>query len=493
MNFRLVAKHLAMFVFAAGGFMLPAAAWAVYETDWPSLLAFLGSMACAGALGGVLRWLGRPRVDVLTQREALGLVSISWFFIAGIGALPYVLAGVLGPIDAYFESMSGFTTTGSTVIVNIEATPKSILLWRSFTQWLGGMGIIVLFIAVLPYLGAGGKLLFRSETTGPDTRGITPRIHDTASILYRIYIGFTIAEVLALMLAGMGFYDALTHTFSTISTGGFSPKQASVGAFNSVAVELIIIFFMICGGVNFALYFAMFRRRDWKIPLRDTEWKIFIAILVVATSLIALNLVFAAPPDAPPGVDGTYGFGKALRVAAFQVVSIMTTTGFGTDDFDNWPHFSQMIMVLVMFIGGCAGSTAGGMKVVRIIMLAKMAYWSLETTFRPKTIRAVRVSGEVVDDDVQKRVQTFFTIYIVWFVAGSIFMSMLGLPFETALSAVITTLGNVGPGLELVGASEDFSVVPAAGKLFLTVCMVLGRLELFSVCVLFIPAFWRHS
>jgi trk/ktr system potassium uptake protein len=497
MNYRILAKYLGVFSMCIGLLMLPSAGWALFFKEWMALAALVEAMVVSLAIGGLLALWGRTAAPQFYQREALGLVGVGWIVAAGLGALPFVFSGVLGPIDAYFESMSGFTTTGSSVFGAQEflSTPKSIMFWRSFTHWLGGMGIIVLFIAVLPYLGAGGKQLFKSESPGPDPRGLKPRIKDTASILYKIYVGFTIAQTIALMMAGMSLYKALCHTFGTLATGGFSTEVASVGAFNSVAVDVIIIFFMVCAGSNFALYFTVLRGDFKRGPWYDTEWRVYIGILVVCTVAVTFNLL---------GWEGTFGgdtasaaprygsFGEALRYASFQVVSIMTTTGFCTADFDQWPHFSRMLMVMLMFVGGCAGSTGGGLKVVRIVVLLKMAYGRLESTFRPKTIRAVRVSDEVVDDGVQRTVYGFFVLYIVWFAGGCLVMSAMGLPFQTALTSVAATLNNIGPGLEAVGAVMNYAAVPALGKVFLSLCMVLGRLELFSILVLFVPSFWRR-
>ncbi len=491
MNLRLVAKYLGYFCLATGVFMVPAAAWAVYFREWAALGAFAISLLISGGIAAGLHRASKQAEDTFSQREALGLVSLSWFAVAAVGSLPYLLSGTLGPVDAYFESMSGFTTTGSTVIQNIESTQKSILFWRALTQWLGGMGIVVLFIAVLPYLGAGGKQLFKSESTGPDPRGLSPRIRDTASMLYKLYLGMTAAMIAALMFGRVGFYDAVCHTLTTVSTAGFSTRQASIGAFDSVYVEIVVMIFMVVAATNFALFFSMIRGNKG-ILLRDTEWRIFIGVLSVAIVLITANLMFGQHQGGA-GADGGYSFSRALRVGAFQATSIMTSTGYSTDNFDVWPHFSRALIIVLMFVGGCAGSTAGGMKILRLIILVKIAYWRLEQTFRPKTVRAVRVSGQVVGDDIQRRVLTFLVLFLVWLAGGTLFMSALGLPFETALSSVIVTLNNIGPGIDMISADSDFSQIPVVGKMFLTLCMALGRLEMFSVCVLFIPSFWKHS
>ncbi len=494
MNYRLVSKYLGHFTFAISLLMLPSLGWAVVYGERDAVWAFVESMAMGGAVGLGLTMVGHRAGNRMFQREGLALVGLGWLLSAAIGALPYVTAGVLQPIDAYFESMSGFTTTGSTVITDIDGTEKSILFWRSFTHWLGGMGIIVLFVAVLPYMGAGGKQLFKSESPGPDPRGLSPRIKDTASILWKIYVGLTVVQTACLMLAGMSLYDALCHTFGTLATGGFSTRGASIAYYDSIAVETIIIVFMVIAGGNLALYFAMLRGKR-RALIENTEWCVYMGILALSILIITLNLVgmqwhaqhdgATAPPD--------YSLAHAFRVSAFQVVSIMTTTGFGTDDFDQWPYFSRMLLVMLMFIGGCAGSTGGGMKVVRIMMLLKIAYWRVESTFRPKTIRTLRIGGHAVDDDVQRTVQGFFILYILVFALGTLFMSFLGLPFQTAVTAVAATLNNIGPGLEHVGAIQNFAFIPGAGKLCLTLCMAMGRLELFSICVMFLPSFWRHS
>jgi len=493
MNYRLLSKYLGQFAIAIGLLMLPSAGWAVYFKEWTALNALLLATAISCGVGGLLMTIGRNAPPNMHQREALSFVGFSWLLAAGLGAIPYVFAGGVGWVDAYFESMSGFTTTGSSVLTNIESTAKSILFWRSFTHWLGGMGIVVLFIAVLPYLGAGGKMLFKSESPGPAPQGLRPRIKDTASILYKIYLALTVVETLALMAAGMNLYEALCHTFGTLATGGFSTRQASIGAFDSVAVDTIIIFFMICAGTNFALYFAMLRG-NWKAPWKDTEWRVYMLLLVLCTFAVTVNLlgVGGAEPGLPKTQAVYSSIGSALRYASFQVVSIMTTTGYCTADFDTWPHFSRMLLVMLMFVGGCAGSTGGGMKVVRLIVLLKMAYWRLEYTFSPKTIRVVRINGEVVEEGIQRTIYAFFVLYLMWFAGGTLFMSWLGLSFQSAATSVAATLNNIGPGLERVGATHDYHLVPAVGKIFLSLCMVLGRLELFSILVLFVPAFWNR-
>ncbi len=491
MNYRLISKYLGFFTGAIGLLMLPSMLWAMYYSEWSAFQGFLLSVIVTALIAGLLIKLGATASTKMFQREALFMVTSSWFVAAIIGAIPFVFTGSLGPIDAFFESMSGFTTTGSTVIIDIESQAKSLLFWRSFTQWIGGVGIVVLAVAVLPYLGAGGKQLYKTESTGTDPRGITPRIKDTASMLYKTYLALTLLMTILLIMAGMSFYDAICHTLSTLSSGGFTTKQLSIGAYDSVAIEWIVIFFMMVAGTSLSLIFMMFVK-DWKAPFKDAEWRTYMGIMIGACILISLNLIFGTHFENGVAVKDGYGIGEAFRKTMFQVVSIITGTGFGTDDYEQWPHFSRMLLFVGMFLGGCAGSTAGGIKMVRIHILSKMAFWRIENTFTPKTVRAVRINDHVIDDDTRKSVNTFFVLYIGCFAFGAIFMSMLGLPFESAMGSVAATLNNIGPGFDMVGPSQDFSQVPVLGKLFLSLCMAMGRLELFCICVMFVPDFWRH-
>ena len=496
MNYRLLAKYVGLAIVTLGLVMIPCTIWALYYGEWLSLQAMLISAAICGSTGGLLMLAGWNASPLILQREALALVGLVWIAVSLLGGLPYVFSGTLGYVDALFETSSGFTTTGATVLQDIEGASHTILFWRAFSHWLGGIGIIVLFVAVLPYLGAGGKQLFKAEITGPDPRGLRPRIRDSAKMLYRIYLAFTVCQTAAYMAAGMPFFEALCHTLGGLSTGGFSPRQMSIEAYDSVAIEVITIVFMMIGGTSFALFFAMMRGHRWAL-FKDTEWRYYIGILAVATLLVTINLMFPHsmfPTEEDyaswPG-DTAYSAGEALRAASFQVVSVMTTTGFVTDDFDAWPHFSRVLLVTLMFIGGCAGSTAGGIKVVRVVMLFKMIHARIERTFRPKTVRALRINGEVVEEEVQLMVYGFFGLYLLCFMGGLLYLSAIGLPFETAIGAIFGTLNNIGPGLEHVGPALDYSTIPAAAKVFLSLFMVVGRLEIFSLAVFLIPSFWR--
>jgi len=509
MNYSLVLKLLGFLAIAYAVAMLAPLGCALWYGEQASLVAFGASIGISAAVAIVLIWIGRHAPDTMRQRESLALVGITWFLASILGAFPFLLSGTFAsPIDALFESTSGITTTGSTVLADIEAAPRSILFWRSMTQWMGGIGIAVLFVAVLPYLGAGGKQLFKLEAPGPESQSFRPRIRDTAAFLCRLYLGLTIVLFVIFLFEGMTPFDAICHTFTTVATGGFSTRQASIAAFDSVLIEGTVILFMVISAINFGLFFAMLKG-DRTAVWRNTEFRVFIGILVFATAAITLNLMGvhgdsrgAREGVIQQGVEGAryadaenreYAAGEALRMAAFQVASIGTTSGFVTADFDAWPHFSRSLLLLLMFVGACAGSTAGGFKIVRILMLLKMAFWRLEQSFRPKTIRIVRIGDDVVDEEIQRRVSGFFVLFSVWFVLGTLLLSAYGLPFETSTTAVLATLNNIGPGLGLVGASVDYHLLPPEVKLFLSFCMILGRLEIFTICVLFIPSFWRSE
>jgi trk system potassium uptake protein TrkH len=493
LNWRVVSKLLGLLFICIGLSMIFSLLWAVHyrhETTpfdaaapMSTIAAFAVSMAISCALGAALFLIGRHTTQDVFRKEGLFVVGAGWLLTAALGALPFVLSGVLpNYVDAYFESMSGFTTTGSTVIVQIETVPKGILFWRDFTHWLGGMGIIVLFLAVLPVLGAGGKQLFRSEVPGPTPDGLTPRIKETATILWLIYLGFSVVEALLLWAQDMSLFDAQCHTFGTMATGGFSTRQASIGAFG-LGSQITIIVFMVFAGTNFSLYYQLLRGRPLAM-FKDVEWRVYIGLLVAATAAVTINLMAQEA--------GVYRkLGQALHAAVFQVVSIMTTTGYGTADFDTWPQFSRFLLVVLMFIGGCAGSTGGGMKVARVIILARAAVLRLEKVFRPQTVRALRVGGVVISEDTIHSVSGFFVLFMGVFVLATLVVAGTGASLVTSFSSVAATLNNIGPGLDVVGSTGDYSSLHVLAKVVLSLCMVMGRLELFAIMVLLVPAFWR--
>jgi len=413
------------------------------------------------------------------------LVAGGWILASAFGTLPYVLAGTFPSyLDAYFEAMSGFTTTGATVfdpLVNsIESQPHGILLWRSLTQWLGGMGIITLFVALFPMLGIGAAHLVEAEMPGPQAERLTARIRDTAKAIWLLYIGFSILEFISLWLARMPVFDALTVTFSTMPTGGFTPTTSSIGAYNSLA-QSIVTFFMVVAGVNFGLFYFLLWKRQLKRLVTNSEFRLYIALLIGACLFIALNLT----------MSGGESIGQAFRYSSFQVVSIMTTTGFVTTDFNVWPEFAKTALLILMVIGASAGSTGGALKVIRLLVLFKYAYRRILLAFNPQAVIPLKVGGEVLSERVTSGIIGMSILYFVTFLAGFLVMSTMVPDQITALSSVAATLGNVGPGLGSVGPTANYLWIPPPGKVVLIICMLVGRLELFTVLMLFTPAFWR--
>jgi trk system potassium uptake protein TrkH len=443
--------------------------------------AFVFSAGICFVVGGLLFMLCKSPKE-LSIREGFAVVTFGWMVFAVFGALPYLISGaVASPLDAVFETMSGFTTTGSTILTEVESLPQSLLFWRSLTQWLGGMGIIVLSLAILPMLGVGGMQLFKAEVPGPTADRLKPRIQDTAKMLWGVYFLLTIVEILLLMLGGMSFFDALCHSFATLATGGFSIKNASIAAYNSSYIDGVVTLFMILAGINFALHFQVLSGKV-KDFFRSEELRVYLGIILIATIVIMIC----------NWSDGVYRqFGENLRYSIFQVSSIITTTGFGTADFELWPVLAQYLLVLLMFIGGCAGSTAGGMKVARILLLFKHVQVQLFRLIHPRAIRLVKLGNRAVDKEVLQAILGFFALFVGVFVIGSLLVAASGMDLVSSGAAVVACLANIGPGLGTVGPVDNFAQVPAFGKSVLIVCMLMGRLELFTVLVLFFPSFWR--
>ena len=448
-------------------------------TGGPEAFPILLSLICTSA-GGLLGSLSyRRRVDI-GAREGFAIVTAAWILFSAFGALPFYFAGMLPSYtDAYFEAMSGFTTTGATVLTDIEKHPLALLFWRSFMQWLGGMGIIVLSLAILPMLGVGGMQLYKAEVPGPVPDRLVPRIRQTAILLWGIYLLLSGIQVLVFFLLGMPFVEALLHTFSTMSTGGFSPKAASIGAYQSAAIDTVTIVFMFLASVNFVFHFQALRGNFG--AYRHPEFRFYVGSVLIAIALMTLTLWGPVYPD----------FSAALRYGAFQVVSIVSTTGFGTADYATWPVFGQFLLLCLMLVGGCAGSTSGAIKHIRSLLLFKVAYDHLYKLVHPKAVRHVKIGGRVVPKDVLDGVHVFVLLYFLSFFVATAGLTLLDVDLITAIGAVAATLGNVGPGLGLVGPMENFAAVPALGKWMLGACMVLGRLELFTVLILFTPDLWR--
>ena len=410
------------------------------------------------------------------------MVSLTWLVFSLFGALPFYLSGAIPSYtNAFFETISGFTTTGASVLNDIESMSHGILFWRSITQWLGGMGIIVMALAILPILGIGGMQLFIAEVPGPTPDKLHPRIKGTAKRLWGIYILLTAIEVVFLYFGGMSLFDAINHSFTTMATGGYSTKQLSIAHFDSAYIEYVISAFMFLAGMNFTLsFFAL--KLDFKKIWKNEEFIWYLSVTILATLFISFFLI----------LNQNAGIENAFRDALFQVISIITTTGFITVDYMLWPPFVVVVLFVLMFIGGSAGSTGGGPKVIRIMLLLKNSYFEFKRIMHPKAIIPVRLNTHAVDPKIIANIQAFMVVYIIVFVIGTIVMSSLGLDLDTAMGAVIATLGNIGPGIAGVGPAYNFYDIPDAGKWFLSFLMLIGRLELFTVLVLFTPYFWKR-
>jgi trk system potassium uptake protein TrkH len=463
-------------------FLLTPIPFSYYYNDG-MVTTFLVCSLLGVLLGGGLVCAFVPEED-LGYRDGFAVVVFSWLGLALLGALPYYFSGSMDSfVDCIFESMSGFTTTGSTILTKVEVLPESVLFWRALTHWLGGMGIIVLTLAILPLLGIGGMQLFQAEMPGPTKDRLAPRIQDTARILWSVYVLFTAAEILLLMLGGVSFFDAVCHAFATLATGGFSTHTTSVGFFNSAYVESVIIFFMMVAGVNFSLHYQGLRGR-LSAYWQNEEFRFYISLTFLSVLIIVLaNLIY-----------GTYdSVSEAVRTGFFQVASIITTTGFGTADFDQWPPVCKILLVSLMFVGGCAGSTGGGIKHVRLLLFFKYARLQLRTLVHPQAVGAIKLGKVKVPREVLISILGFFALYVAFFFLATLVVTALGVDIVTGSTAVVATLNNIGPGLNLVGPVQHYGHLPPLAKVVLTVCMLAGRLELYTVAVLLTPDFWAMA
>jgi trk system potassium uptake protein TrkH len=417
---------------------------------------------------------------VINHREGMVIVSLAWAACGFFGALPFALGGFPSFTDAFFESVSGFTTTGASVLTDIEALPRGLLLWRSLTHWLGGMGIIVMTIAILPFLGVGGMQLYKAEVPGPVTDKLQPRIKDTAMSLWKVYVLFTAAEVVLLMFGGMDVFESVCHSFGTMATGGFSTRNASIAAYDSAYFDYVISFFMLVASLNFALHFQLFRGRPLAL-WRDPEFRFFMIFVVVLTAIVTVSIQGA----------NYASWAEAARFGVFQVASIISTTGYATADYELWLPLPQGLLLLCMFVGGCAGSTAGGIKCMRVLLLIKHAYRELFRLVHPRAVLPLRFGPKLVKEEVLASIWGFFVLYIALFVVSSLSLAALDVDVLTSFASVVACIGNVGPGLGGVGPTDNYAAIPILGKWVLSFCMLLGRLEIYTILVLFVPEFWR--
>lgn len=480
MNILLTLRLLgALLLFLAATLLIPIP-FSLYFGDGAAAALLLSALLSLAA-GAGLFYSCRSDKE-LSLREGFAVVTFGWLLFSIFGALPFLFSGAIpGILDAIFETMSGFSTTGATILTDIESLPESMLLWRALTHWLGGMGIIVLSLAILPMLGVGGMQLFKAEVPGPTADRLKPRIQDTAKLLWGVYVLLTAVETLLLMFGGMNFYEALCHAFATLATGGFSTKNASVGAYQSAYIDWVVTFFMFLAGINFSLHYHALRGRVheyWK----SEEFRCYLGITLGATLLLVIV-----------NHGGVYqSIFQNLRYSAFQATSILTTTGFGTADYEQWPVFGQYLLAFLMFIGGCAGSTGGGIKILRILLLFKHAHVQIFKLIHPRAVRLVKLGDTPVDRDVMQSILGFFALYIGIFIFASFLMAATGLDLVSAGMSVVATLGNIGPGLGSIGPIDNYAHVAPFGKTVLIICMLLGRLELFTVLVLIFPTFWRR-
>ena len=494
LNFKLIFHLMGLLLLCNGVFMWITAAVSFGYGDGATEGILLAGLI-TNLLGGLCMYATNNHRKELQKREGYLIVTFGWLFMSLTGSLPYVLSNAIPEFsNAFFETISGYTTTGATILEDIESMPEGILLWRSVTHWIGGMGIIVLAIAILPLLGIGGMQLFAAEAPGPGGDKLHPRITDTAKRLWLIYVGYTLAETVLLTVAGMSVFDAVNHSLSTLSTGGFSTKNASIAHWNDTPlIQYIIMAFMFLAGTNFVLSYFAFKRRFKRI-FQDDEFKHYLIGVLALTAVAALIIYFQADPAAStvahPQVLGEAE--SAVRHGLFQVLAVVTTTGFVTADFTAWTPFLTLFFFGLMFLGGSSGSTSGGIKIVRHIIMIKNGIMEFRRTLHPSAILPVRYNSKAVQQPIVFNILAFFILYMLSFIIGTLVFSWLGLDFQTALGGAASTLGNVGPALGDLGPVENYASLPTAGKWWASFLMLIGRLELFTVLILFTPFFWKN-
>ena len=478
MNYKIVIRVLAFLsIFLGLGMLLPLPFSYYYGSG--DAQAFLISAAICFVIG-ILAFLTNDNKTDLKTKDGFAIVTFGWIIMALLGSLPYVISGAIPSFtDAFFESMSGFTTTGSTILTEIESLPKGILLWRSITHWFGGMGIIVLTIAILPFLGIGGMSLFKAESPGPISDRLKPRITQTAKLLWGVYLLFTVAELVLLMTGGMDFFNALNHSFATLATGGFSTYNSSIAG-QSAYIQYIIIFFMFVAGTNFSLHYHWLRG-DFKSVIKSKEFQFYVAMVFISSVIIFTDIYSMYEGAVEP----------AARDVFFQVIAIVTTTGFATADFEQWSTASQILILALMFSGGMAGSTSGGMKVIRIMLLLKFAYNQFVKVLHPRAIVPIKIGDARIDDKVIHDVLGYFVLYIFILGGSTYLLIIFGLDFETAIGSAVTAINNIGPGLNLTGPTDNFGFLPDISKWLLSFLMLVGRLEVLTVIILLAPSYWK--
>ena len=481
MNIRLVVNLLGKALAVEGALMLPSLLVSLYYDggDW---LALLLAAMLVSAVGGALAMLVRPHNDNLRAREGFAAVALIWVFMSMFGALPFYFHGSI-PVytDCFFETVSGFTTTGATILKDVEALPRGLLFWRSFTHWVGGMGVLVLSLALIPHMGARSQHLLKAESTGPAPGKLVPHIGKSSKILYELYLALSIIHFAALLPCGLDWYDSLIHMFGSAGTGGFSNYNASVGHFQSPAVDAVTATFMLLFGVNFTMYYLLLNKQ-WRMVLKNEELRLYLGIVAGSVVLIAINIL--------PSVGNWW---EALRQSYFQVSSIITTTGYSTANFDLWPQLSRTILVVLMLLGACAGSTGGGIKMVRLALLFKAMARQVKQAIRPRSVATIKIDGRPVDEVTISRVLVFFFGYLLIIMVAMLIVSVDNFSFETNLTAVLSAVSNIGPGLGAVGPTGNFAGFSILSKWVLSICMLVGRLEIYPILMLFAPSIWRKN
>ncbi|WP_037372096.1 TrkH family potassium uptake protein [Anaerovorax odorimutans] len=482
LNYKAITKIIGMIILIIAISMLPSALVSLIYNEFSTLFAFIKSIIPMFIIGLILTLKTRPDSTNLKMRDGFAIVALCWLLASLLGSVPFMVSGYIPRFaDAFFETASGFSTTGASILTNVEALPKGLLFWRSFTHWLGGMGILVFAIALLPTLGIAGHRIAKAETTGPTLGKLMPKMSDTAKILYIIYMVFTIVETILLLFGGMDLFDSLIHTFGSVGTGGFSSYNDSIGHFNSAYIDFVISFFMVLCGINFTLFYCVVHKH-YKDLFKDGEFKVYITILISCILLISINLLY----------NNTYDtLGDTIRYSIFQTSSIITTTGYATTDFDLWPSFSKMILFFLMFVGGCSSSTTGCMKVIRILVLFKLIKRGIALRLHPHAVISVKLDGKAIPADRVSAITNFIFLYLGIVVLGSIIISWDNFDLITSLSAMVSCIGNIGPGFGLVGPSMNYSIFSEPIKIFLSFVMLAGRLELFTILLLLTPSFWN--
>lgn len=480
MNFRMIFKSLGMVLCIEALCMVPALLISSFSRQYDTM-AFILTILILIIVGLLMNKIKTVSTNIYS-RDGFAIVALGWFMVSFFGALPYVLSGAIPSfIDALFESVSGFSTTGASILKDIEALPRGILFWRSFTNWMGGMGVLVLTLAILPSIKANTLHIMKAESPGPTPEKLVPKIKQTVKILYFIYIILTAFNIIFLLAGGMSLYDSLIHAFGTAGTGGFSNKNMSVAAFNSTYIEVVITVFMLLFGVNFALYYQVYKG-NLKSIFKDEELRFYVGIVVISIVFIALN------------IDGreVNSIWEALRYSSFQVASVITTTGYATADFNVWPEFSKFVILLLMFIGASAGSTGGGMKCIRILILLKVAKREVSKIIHPKSVYTIKIGGNMVEEETLMGILTFFFLYFAIFIVSVLIISIEGKDLVTTTTSVVSAISNIGPGLGAVGPVGNFADFSAISKSVLSLCMIFGRLEIYPVLLLLTPNFWKR-